>query len=89
MDLESHYRWYDYSRARDAMFAATDTDDSPWYVVDSNEKRRGRLNCISHLLSLVPYVDDPDGGRSPCPSASHAEGYVEPDYPYRYVPKRC
>ena len=63
------FRWYDYSRARDAMFAATDTADSPWYVVDSNEKRRGRLNCISHLLSLVPYEEIPMA-KSPCPSAS-------------------
>jgi polyphosphate kinase 2 len=55
MDLESHRRWYDYSRARDAMFAATDTPESPWYVVDSHDQRRGRLNCIAHLLSLIPY----------------------------------
>ena len=55
MDLESHRRWYDYSRARDAMFAATDTKESPWYVVGANNKRRARLNCISHFLSLIPY----------------------------------
>ena len=46
MDLESHRRWYDYSRARDEMFAATNTKDAPWYVVNSNDKRRARLNCI-------------------------------------------
>jgi hypothetical protein len=55
MDLESHRRWYDYSRARDAMFAATDTKVSPWYVVNADDKRRARLNCIAHLLSLIPY----------------------------------
>jgi len=87
MDLESHYRWYDYSRARDAMFAATDTDDSPWYVVDSNEKRRGRLNCISHLLSLVPYVEI-QMAEVTLPERQPSDGYVEPDYPYRYVSKR-
>src|SRR5690606_29350046 len=50
MELESHRRWYDYSRARDAMFAATDTPQNPWYVVDSSDQRRARLNCITHLL---------------------------------------
>ena len=54
MDIKSYTRWYDYSRARDAMFAATDTPDTPWYVVDANDKRRARLNCITHLLSQVP-----------------------------------
>ena len=47
MDLKSYNRWYDYSRARDAMFAATDTPVSPWHVVDANDKRRARLNCIA------------------------------------------
>src|SRR5580765_2953004 len=55
MDLESHRRWYDYSRARDAMFAATDTPQSPWYVIQTDDKQRARLNCISHLLSVVPW----------------------------------
>jgi polyphosphate kinase 2 len=59
MDLESYKRWYEYSRARDRMLAATDTDHAPWYVVDSNDKRRARLNCISHLLSLIPYKELP------------------------------
>jgi polyphosphate kinase 2 len=57
MDTESYKRWYVYSRARDAMLTATDTDYAPWYVVQSDDKRRARLNCISHLLSLVPYKD--------------------------------
>jgi polyphosphate kinase 2 len=55
MDLPSRSRWYDYSRARDAMLKATDTPDSPWYIVPSDDKKRARLNCISHLLSLIPY----------------------------------
>ena len=55
MDTQSYNRWYDYSRARDAMFEATDTDASPWYIVPSDSKKHARLNCISHLLGLIPY----------------------------------
>jgi polyphosphate kinase 2 len=55
MDLPSRERWYDYSRARDAMLAATDTKQAPWYIVRSDDKRRARLNVIAHLLSLVPH----------------------------------
>ncbi len=57
MDLESRRRWYDYSRARDAMLEASDTDYAPWYIVHSDCKRRMRLNCISHLLSLIDYKE--------------------------------
>src|SRR5436190_12387148 len=57
MDLESRARWADYSRAKDAMFQYTDTKSSPWWVVDANDKKRARLNCIHHLLSMVPYKD--------------------------------
>jgi polyphosphate kinase 2 len=87
MDLESHHRWYDYSRARDEMFAATDTPESPWYVVDSNDQRRGRLNCLAHFLSLVPYEEI---SREPVvlPDRQARGGYQEPDYPYHYVPDR-
>jgi len=59
MDTEARRRWYDYSRARDAMFEASDTDFAPWYVVYSTDKRRARLNCISHLLNLIPYGEVP------------------------------
>jgi polyphosphate kinase 2 len=59
MDLESYARWYDYSRARDMMLEATDTDDVPWTVVPSDDKRRARLNCIAHILATVPYKDVP------------------------------
>jgi polyphosphate kinase 2 len=55
MDLESFRRWYDYSRARDRMLEATDSRHAPWYIVRSDDKKRARLNCISHLLSLIPY----------------------------------
>jgi polyphosphate kinase len=59
MDLESYSRWYDYSRARDDMFAETDTEWAPWYVVKSDDKKRARLNIISHLLSRIPYKQAP------------------------------
>ena len=55
MDLESFKRWYDFSKARDEMLRRTDTDDSPWHIVRSDDKRRARLNAISHILSLIPY----------------------------------
>jgi len=59
MDLESRKRWVEYSRAKDEMFRFTDTKQSPWYVVEADDKKRARLNCISHLLSLIPYEDLP------------------------------
>ena len=55
MDVESYGRWYDYSRARDLMFKYTDTEESPWHLVDSNDKKRARLNIISHILAQMPY----------------------------------
>ena len=57
MDVESYQKWFEYSRARDDMFAATDNEYAPWYVVRSDHKRRARLNCISHMLSLIDYQD--------------------------------
>ena len=87
MDLEAQHRWYDYSRARDAMFAATDTPECPWYVVPSDNQRRARLNCIAHFRSLIPYEEVP---RQPIkfPKRQPKGDYVEPDYPYRYVPEK-
>jgi len=87
MDLQAQARWYDYSRARDAQFAATDTPESPWYVVPSDDQRRARLNCITHFLSLIPYEEVP---REPIkfPKRQTKGKYVEPDYPYRYVPDK-
>jgi len=59
MDLESYAHWYSYSRARDLMLEATDTEDSPWHIVRSDDKRRARLNCIAHLRALIPYKKVP------------------------------
>ena len=87
MDLEAHRRWYDYSRARDAMFAATDTPESPWYVVKADNKRRARLNCIAHFLSIIPY-EAAEQEKVALPPRQKAKGYEEPNYPYRFVPEK-
>jgi hypothetical protein len=55
MDIESYKRWYEYSKARDMMFEHTDTDHAPWHIVFSDDKRRARLNVISHILAQIPY----------------------------------
>jgi polyphosphate kinase 2 (PPK2 family) len=85
MDLKSYSRWYDYSRARDAMFAATDTAWAPWYVAHTDDKKRGRLNIISHLLSQVPYEPLAHGDIT-LPKRQRPGGYTEPDLPLRYIP---
>jgi polyphosphate kinase 2 len=85
MDLESHRRWYDFSRARDDMFAATDTPESPWYVVNADDQRRARLNCIAHFLSLVPYEEVPHEAIK-LPKRQPPGNYAEPAYPYHYIP---
>ena len=85
MDLESHRRWYDYSRARDEMMAATDTETTPWYVVDADDKRRARLNCISHFLSLIPYQEVPRE-KVKLPKRQKPKGYKPPAHPVRRVP---
>jgi polyphosphate kinase 2 len=87
MDLESHRRWYDYARARDAMFAATDTPESPWYVVDADDKRRARLNCIAHFLGLIPYEEIPSQ-KVTLPPRQKAKGYKKPDHAFRFVPEK-
>ncbi|WP_374547713.1 polyphosphate kinase 2 [Rhodoblastus sp.] len=84
MDLKSFSKWYDYSRARDAMLAATDTPWAPWYIVRSDDKKRARLNVISHLLKHIPYEDLPRE-KVKLPKREGPHGYVEPDYPYKYV----
>ena len=86
MDLKSYSRWYDYSRARDEMFKATDTPWAPWYVVHSDDKKRARLNIISHLLKQIPYKDAPRE-KVKLPDRQKAHGYQEPDYPYKLVPE--
>ena len=87
MDLKSYSRWYDYSRARDAMFAATDTSWAPWFVAYSDDKRRARLNVISHILSQIPYEKTPRE-KTKLPTRQSPEGYREPDYQYRVVPEK-
>ena len=87
MDLESYSRWYDYSRARDAMFAATDSSWAPWYVANSENKRRVRLDIISHLLSQIPYEELPRK-KVVLPKRQKAKGYREPDYAYKRVPEK-
>jgi len=86
MDLESYSHWYDYSRARDEMFKATDTSWAPWFVVKSDDKKRARLNLITHLLGRVPYKKI-KGDRVKLPKRDKPHGYKEPDYPYKYVPE--
>jgi polyphosphate kinase len=86
MDLKSYNRWYDYSRARDEMFKETDTPWAPWYVVHSDDKRRARLNTITHLLKHVPYEEMPRE-KVKLPDRQKARGYKEPDYPYKVVPE--
>jgi polyphosphate kinase 2 len=87
MDLLSYSRWFDYSRARDDMFRATDTSWAPWFVAHTDDKKRGRLNIISHLLSQLPYepvarkdIELPE--RTPDPD------YVDPGLPLRFIPER-
>ena len=77
MDVVSRSHWVDYSRAKDAMFAATDTPDSPWWVVEANDKRRARLNCITHLLGTIPY-EDTTPERIVLPPRQVDSGYVRP-----------
>jgi polyphosphate kinase 2 len=87
MDLKSYSRWYDYSRARDEMIQATDTPWAPWYVARSDDKKRGRLNIISHLLGLIPYHPVPRSKVS-LPKRQHAKGYRDPKYVFKPVPEK-
>jgi polyphosphate kinase 2 len=89
MDLESISRWDDYSRAKDEMFVHTDIPEAPWYVVESEDKRRGRINMMAHLLSTVPYYDVE---RVPLalPPRQKSKGYERPDRSTQhYVPDRA
>jgi len=87
MDIESYKRWYDYSRARDEMIAATDTEYAPWHVARSDDKKRVRLNIITHLLDQVPYKPLPRK-KIKLPPRQQSGDYREPDYPLRYVPEK-
>ena len=84
MDLKSYSRWYDYSKARDDMFAATDLDFAPWYVAVSNDKKRTRLNIISHLLSHVPYKEM-KYEKVKLPKRQKRGSYEESEHPMRYI----
>jgi polyphosphate kinase 2 len=77
MDLESRLRWVEYSQAKDEMFSYTDTKDSPWWVVNADDKRRARLNCIHHLLSMIPYKDLAPRTKA-LPRRKKSTGYVRP-----------
>ncbi len=87
MDLKSYSRWYDYSRARDEMFAATDTGFAPWYVAKSDDKRRARLNIITHLLGHIRYKRV-SREKVTLPKRQKANGYREPDYPFKFIPEQ-
>ena len=87
MDLKSYSRWYDYSLARDEMFEATDTGFAPWFVARSDDKRRARLNIITHLLSRIPYKKAPRE-KVKLPERQKRRGYKEPRYPFKYVDER-
>jgi polyphosphate kinase 2 (PPK2 family) len=86
MDLKSFDRWDDYTRARDEMFAATDTAWAPWFVARSEDKKRVRLNVIRHILKLVPYKVAPaEKVKLPKRKVGRTKGA---DYPFKYVPER-
>ena len=87
MDLKSYGRWYDYSRARDEMLAATNTEFAPWHVADSNNKKHARLNIISHLLAQILY-DSPERKPVALPAREKRHGYREPDHSPLYIRER-
>ena len=87
MDLKSYSRWYDYSRARDDMFAASDTDFAPWLVAPSNDKKKVRLNIISDFLKRVPYKEVPRE-KLKLPKRQKPGGYVDPGYPIKVIAQR-
>jgi polyphosphate kinase 2 len=86
MDVKSYSRWDDYTRARDEMFAATDTGWAPWYVAKSDDKKRARLNIIRHLLSVVPYEESPRE-KVKLPDRKKIGRYQSPNYPINYIPE--
>jgi polyphosphate kinase 2 (PPK2 family) len=87
MDLKSYNRWYDYSRARDEMFETTDTPYAPWFVANSEDKKRVRLNIISHLLSQIPY-GEPPREKVKLPKRQDPGNYRESSYMPKYVPEK-
>jgi len=87
MDLKSYSRWYDYSRARDDMFIATDNGFAPWHVVRSDDKKRARLNTIAHLLGRIDYKSAPRE-EVKLPKRQKAGGYKEPEIPFKFIEER-
>jgi polyphosphate kinase len=87
MDLKSYSRWYDYSKARDEMFAASDTGFAPWYVAVSDDKKRARLNLITHLLSRIPYEEIPRE-KVKLPKRQKRGSYEDPNYPFKYIKEK-
>ena len=87
MDLKSYSRWFDYSRARDDMFAATDTSWAPWYVTLSDDTKRARLNIVSHLLGSIDYKDLPRQ-KIKLPKRGKPGNYKDPHYPFKYVEQK-
>ena len=87
MDLESHRRWCDYSRASDAMLAATDIPQAPWYTVPSDDKKRARLNCIADILSRIPYEEIPYKAPK-LPGRQKPQGYEEPKMQHQMIAQR-
>ena len=87
MDIKSYSRWYEYSRARDDMFEATDTEYAPWRVANSNDKRRARLNIINDVLNSIPYEDVPRE-KVKLPKRQGPGDYREPDYPYKFIAEK-
>jgi len=86
MDLKSYSRWDDYTKARDEMFAATDSAWAPWFVANSENKKQVRLNVIHHLLSRIPYEEVPHE-KIKLPDRKKLDRYKSPDYPFRFIPE--
>jgi polyphosphate kinase 2 len=86
MDLLSYSRWHDYTKARDEMFAATDTPWAPWYVALSDDKKKLRLNVLSHILGHIPHKKLKEE-KIKLPARQKGTGYKSPDYPFKYVPE--
>ncbi|HEY6009311.1 MAG TPA: polyphosphate kinase 2 [Geobacteraceae bacterium] len=86
MDLKSYSCWDDYTKARDEMFAATDSSWAPWFVANSEDKKKVRLNIISHLLSKIPYKEAPRE-KVKLPDRKKLNKYKSPDYPFKFIPE--
>jgi polyphosphate kinase 2 (PPK2 family) len=88
MDVTARSKWVDYSRAKDAMFGATDTAEAPWWVVEADDKERARLNCINHVLSMIPYKDTTPE-QIVLPPRQVDKGYIRPPITHQhFVPEK-